>query len=286
MISTKSLTKDQSLISGSKGLISKFRPQIRSRHGTHDPLRQGLSLLPFRSLIRFGSTTEVEDNLKRVELNTPDAIRNSSSKLLMKRCFRQADVKTASWTESIDNLKEISENWKHPIVAKAHFGSRGEGNFLLKTEGEFKAWAKNKSLSHYIFERFYNYNREYRLHVNNDGCFYTCRKMLQNGTPESEAWYRNDSNSVWIIENNPQFDKPTNWDEIIEESVKALIAVGLDFGAVDLRIQSAKDKKGRVRENPDYIIVEINSAPSFGEVTLEKYKQILPVMLKKKFLSL
>jgi glutathione synthase/RimK-type ligase-like ATP-grasp enzyme len=273
-------------LSNKVSVITKFRPQVRSRHPSHSPFRRELELLPFRSLIRFGSTTEVEDGKKRVELNSIDAIRNSSSKLLMKRCFRDSNVKTANWSESISDVDNISENWKFPIVAKSHFGSRGEGNFLLSTRAEFDAWTKGKTLSHYIFEKFYNYNREYRLHVNEEGCFYTCRKMLRSDTPNDKSWFRNDSNSVWILETNPSFDKPTNWDKIILESIKALKSVGLDFGAVDLRIQSAKDKKGKVKEEPDFIIVEINSAPSMGDVTLVKYKKTLPRMLKKKFLTL
>jgi glutathione synthase/RimK-type ligase-like ATP-grasp enzyme len=78
------------------------------------------------------------------------------------------------------------------------------------------------------------------------------------------------------------FDKPVNWDVIVEESVKALNAVGLDFGAVDLRCQSAKYSKGRTREDPDFIVVEINSAPSFGELTLQKYIEELPKILIRK----
>ncbi len=277
-------------------IISKFRCQIRSRHPSHSPLRRELPLLPFRTLIRLGSTTEVEDGLKRVELNSVQSIKNASSKYLMKECFNKLNVQTADWYKTTDgktfgigksngpsNL-QINE-LPYPIVAKSHFGSRGEGNFLLNTQAELITWLKGKTLSNYIFEKFYNYNREYRLHVNSDGCFYTCRKMLKSGTPEDESWFRNDSNSVWIVESNPSFDKPVNWDSIVEQCVLALKAVGLDFGAVDLRIQSAKTTKGKVRENPDFIVIEINSAPSFGEITLAKYLEVLPLMLKKKFLE-
>lgn len=221
----------------------------------------------------------------RVELNTVDAIRNSSNKLLMKRCFRTNNVKTADWSENTIDINALSDNWKNPIVAKAHFGSRGQGNTLLSSQAEYTSWARGKELHNYIFERFYNYNREYRLHINESGCFYTCRKMLRENTPEDQSWFRNDSNSVWFVEENPQFDKPVNWDFIVTESIKALRSVGLDFGAVDLRIQSSKDKKGKVRENPDFIIIEINSAPSMGDITLVKYLEVLPLMLKKKFLN-
>lgn len=221
----------------------------------------------------------------RVELNTIEAIRNSSNKLLMKRCFRDRNVKTADWSEHSRDILTLSDNWKYKIVAKAHFGSRGEGNTLLSSQTEFNSWSRGKTLANYIFERFYNYNREYRLHINENGCFYTCRKMLREGTPSDQSWFRNDSNSVWFVEDNQQFDKPVNWDSIVDECIKALRSIGLDFGAVDLRIQSSKDKKGRIRENPDFIIVEINSAPAMGDITLERYLEMLPTMLKKKFLT-
>jgi len=137
-------------------------------------------------------------------------------------------------------------------------------------------------LNNYVFERFYNYAREYRLHVSSEGCFYTCRKMLKRDTPEENKWFRNDENCVWVLEDNPNFDKPVNWDDVVKHSVKALKAVGLDFGAIDLRIQSATNSEGETREEPKFIIVEINSAPSFGEITLQKYLEELPNIIERK----
>lgn len=206
----------------------------------------------------------------------------------MKEAFKKGNVKTANWSTNISDISNLSENWAYYIVAKSHYGSRGEGNTLLKSQAELDKWKVGKTLSNYIFEKFYNYTREYRLHVNKDGCFYTCRKMLKSDAPIDASWFRNNSNCVWYLETNPSFDKPVNWDNVVEESVKALKAVGLDFGAVDLRIQSAKDSKGVVRSSPDFIVVEINSAPSLNDsnsVVFKKYLEILPVMLKKKFLE-
>lgn len=277
-----------------KGIIAikggKFVPMIRSRHPSHAGLRRALPKLPFRSVIRLGSLTVLEDESSkkgdRVELNSATAIKNSSSKLKMKQCFAQGDVKTAEWISST-NESEIM-NWikDFPIVAKSHMGSRGRGNTLLKTEAEVRAFLRSKDLSHYIFEKYYNYNKEYRLHVSADGCFYACRKMLQNEFKDHpNAWQRHDDNCVWILETNPNFDTPTNWANIIDNCVKALVSCGLDFGACDLRVQNNNDKEGTRRAQPDFIVVEINSAPSFGEVTLQKYKEVLPQLLVKKYES-
>jgi glutathione synthase/RimK-type ligase-like ATP-grasp enzyme len=198
----------------------------------------------------------------------------------MKEAFTTGNVITAPWTPNLEDASRLG----FPIVAKHIHGSRGTGNTLLQTQQELQAWARNKTLPNYIFEKFKDFSREYRLHVTRDGCFYTCRKMLRSGIPDNQRWYRNDSNCVWVLETNPQFDKPTNWDAIVAESVKALISVGLDIGAIDVKIQSRLDSRDRLRRTPEFIILETNSAPSFGEITLQKYLQQIPRVLRQKFL--
>jgi carbamoylphosphate synthase large subunit len=257
-----------------------------------------LPLFPFKSLVRFGSYTQLRDTVSvgggRVEINTVEAIQNSASKLLMKTCFKENNVTTADWwyTDKEGNLKgpDGRKNYTidelpFPIIAKNHFGSRNQGNTKLDNHEEFTKWAdkEGRNLSRYIFEQFHNYAREYRLHVTAEGCFYTCRKMLKEGTPDQDKWYRNDEHCVWIREENALFDKPSNWDKVVKQSVKALEAVGLDIGAVDLKIQSAKTAKGNVRKDPKFIVIEINSAPSFGDVTTEMYVKQLPIVINNKF---
>jgi len=267
-----------------------YRPMIRSRHPSHAPFRTQLRKLPFRSVVRFGSLTELEDpaskNGSRIELNSKEAIKNSSSKLLMKQKFTEFGVKTADWEcfNSREDILIFTNNIGYPIVAKSYNGSRGRGNTLLKTEQELLNFVENHNLNGYIFEKYYNYNKEYRLHVTKKGCFYTCRKMLRQQFREHpNSWQRHDDNCVWILEENENFDKPNNWKEIEKHCVKALISCGLDFGACDLRVQNNNDNDGNRRDNPDFIVVEINSAPSMGIVTLEKYKEILPQLLIQKY---
>jgi len=278
---------------GAPRQYTHFRPQIRSRHPSHRPLRQQLIRLPFRSLVRFGSSYEPTDGIARVICNTVEAIRNSANKLRMKRCFSAGDVKTAKWFPAANHTVFMRDGDKVrmyfgdgaensmllPVVAKSHTGSRGRGNTLIKTSDEYRAWARGKDLGNYIIEKYHNYNKEYRLHVTKDGCFYTNRKMLREGTPEAERWHRHDSNCVWIKEDNPSFGKPNNWNNIVSECVKALKAVGLDVGACDVKVQ-AKDQVERGA--PDFFIIEINSAPSFGDLTLEKYLVEIPKILRDK----
>lgn len=299
--------------------IKLFRPRIRSRHPSHSSLRTQLPLLPCKSIVRLGSVAFLPDTVSqggnRLEINTIDAVETSSDKFCMKTSFRDNDVKTAEWASVFRNINDYNDEDEdedenededdfnicllirsnhdvhsvdakeisYPLVAKHIYGSRNRGNTLINSYEELETWIVNKDLDKYIIEVYFSGTREYRLHVTKHGCFYTNRKMLKENTPENQRWFRNDSNSVWILEDNPSFDKPVNWLDIEKECVKALIATGLDIGAIDLRVQSAHNRKGELRENPDFIVIEINSAPSLGEITLSKYLEIIPQLLLEKY---
>lgn len=266
-----------------------FRPLILSRHPSHSILRarnQTLPLLPFRSVIRLGSTTESDG---RVEINIVEAVKNSASKLLMKQKFTEVGVKTADWV--VYNTNEGIFNYPNgqgiemsqlpfPLVAKSHFGSRGIGNTKFNTKEELEAWLLNKNLNNYIFEEFVKMTREYRLHVTKFGCFYTCRKLVKNNAPKN-TWQRHDDVCNWVLEENASFKKPKNWDDIVADCVKAKDALGLDVCAFDVGVQGAVD--GVERENPEWVIFESCSAASFGNVTGQKYIQILPKLLIDKY---
>lgn len=262
-----------------KKLLTAFRPLVLTRHPSHSPLRRGLPLLPFRAVVRLGSTTA---SMRRIECNSIQGVKNSSSKLLMKQCFTRAGVKTANWMSGYDGQRAIADwaSGKYPVVAKSHHGSRGVGNFKLDTPGGLEEWMRGKTLSHYIFEEFVDMSREYRLHVTSEGCFYACRKLLKSDAPQN-TWQRHDDVCSWALETNPSFKKPANWSAIIADCVKAQKALGLDICAFDVMVQGSKD--GMERKSPEWIICESCSAPSFGEITTQKYMQEIPKLLRRKY---
>lgn len=258
--------------------------QIFSRHPSHAPLRRLLPRLPFRATVRFGST---KPSVARTQLNSPEAVTNSADKLLMKQRFQQAGmaITTAAWTHNshVDFATKIrgwfTEGFK--VVMKNRHGSRGQGLYLL-SRWEDIATHNHSGLENYVFEKFYDYSREYRLHVTKDGCFYTNRKLLKDETPEDQRWYRNDSNCNWILQTNPSFNQPVNWNQIVAQCVSALRAVGLDIGAFDVKVQSANDNHDRRRATPAFIILECNSAPSHGDGTRAHYLREIPRLLREK----
>lgn len=290
MNSTLQQKKKKVIATTPKKVFTGYRPRIRSRHGTHDPLRQGLPKMPFRSVVRLGSSTQEPD--VQVECNTVAAVENSASKLKMKQCFTRAGVKTAPWytvtgttfTAMHDQGGNVSiDQLPYPLIVKSLYGSRGRGNAKINTPAEMRSFMQGKNMSHYIVEQYKSYLREYRLHVTSEGCFYTCRKMLKRDTPEEKKFQRHDDNCVWIVEENPEFDKPINWNAVVADCVLALKSLGLDIGAFDLKIQASKDGKGRINRDPEWIVIESCSAPSFGAITTQKYMEEIPKILQRKY---
>lgn len=300
-----------------KKKFSQFRPMIYSRHPSHDCLRlkhKNLPLSPYRSVIRFGSTTECKDTIanggNRIEINTIQAVKNSANKLLMKQKFTEANVATAEWICPTDiNAEDYFESYGkdendnfyltvsgdgnterlyYPIVAKAHFGSKGKGNTLLRTKEDLDQWVIGKNLSNYIFEKFMNYAHEFRLHVTEDGCFYACRKALKQGVPDSEKWRRHDDICVWFLEESEHFFKPNSWNNIEEDCIKALKAIGADILSFDVKVQSPRDAQGNLRSFQEFILIECNSASSMdngsGELSIcaKKYIEEIPKIINRK----
>ena len=251
--------------------------KIRTKNHTAQPLKN-LIEVNTRAVFRLGSITPTEEIFPRgvalnkpiIEINTAEACHNSGDKTLMKRCFTRNNVKTANWSP-LDDYDDI----KFPSIIKHKNSCKGNGIFYIENQEELDKFIdEHNNLANYIIEDYHNYSKEYRLHVTKDGCFYTCRKMLKEDA--EERWHRHDMNSVWIVEENPLFEKPSNWDDLVNECIKALNAVGLDIGACDIKIQTEKNKpEGFV---PEFIILEINSGPSMGQKTLIKYEEQLRKM--------
>lgn len=258
-----------------------FRVKLRTKNHSAAQLKEMLSEVrtnrPF--VVRLGSRTPIEDIFPRhssraIEINSVEGISNSRDKVLMKQCFDRGEVRSAAWA----NLTPTLEWRQFPAIIK-HKGSHGGGGiFLVNNQEEFDVWKReHQNISQHIIEEYKNFTKEYRLHVTAEGCFYTCRKMLKSDA--QDRWHRHDSNCVWIIEENPLFERPSNWDAVVAECVKALHAVGLTTGACDVKIQSEKGKRSGFV--PDFIVMEINSAPAMGDGTTTKYFEKLTEIIRE-----
>lgn len=248
-------------------LVNSFRVRLRTKNPSARDLRTKLREVfsPVRTLVRLGSLTKLNEvfrpGVRVQEINTIEAIEVSRNKLAMHKAFDKLGVQHARLFRvgEIKNQKDLV----FPILAKKIVGQGGEGMKKLDSIADLDKFLRG-STEGYYFEEYFNGAREYRLHVTKNGCFLVWRKLRKNNA--KERWYFNNDNCNWISEENKSFDKPGNWDEIVQQSVLALKAVGLDLGAVDVRTQSTEGHK-KVK----FIILETNSAPALGRVGTDAY---------------
>lgn len=189
----------------------------------------------------------------------------------MKECFDREQVKTAKWLPG-PKVQEMTPAQRQkelgfPMVVKHRMGSRGTGVYKLDNEAALTEWLKGKEISKYIFEKYMPYNREYRMHVSDEGCFYACRKARKRGLPDGQKWKFNLEFTVWLKEDNALFNRPACWDQMVAECKKAVKACGLTFAGCDVKVN---------KDGSKFFILEINSAPSFGDCTAEKYVEMIP----------
>lgn len=269
-----------------------FFLRILSRHPSSKGIRDKILIKGVKAVYRHGSTTN--GNFE-YEINSVESVKQSADKLLMKQAFDKAEIKHALWFHLgseifTTKVKEWAEFLKKAnfgknedyIIVKQRWGSRGTGNYLIKNIVELDKFLKEKksSLSNYIAEEYKKYSVEYRIHASEHGYFYSCRKVLKNNTPKEERFQRHDDNCSWLVETNPAFNKPSNWNEIVDDCSKAIKALGADVLAFDIKCTSIKDKKDKKCK---YIIIESCSAPSFGEITTQKYITEIPKIINKKY---
>jgi glutathione synthase/RimK-type ligase-like ATP-grasp enzyme len=271
-------------------MLKKYKwLKVRSRNHSADALRKQVESFGRPAMFRINSNTETNvvfpGRSDVIEINTKEACHNSGNKTRMKKCFCKEGVKTAYWANLDEVFSDTEEetyydldeySLRYPLIIKHNNSCGGRGIYMINNDDDLMCFQEDHSdsLKNYIVENYHNFSREYRLHVTKDGCFHASRKMLK--TEAEDRWHRHDSNSCWIMEENELFDKPTNWDEIVKHSVLALKSVGLDIGAVDVKCTSAKTK------TQDFIILEVNSGPSLGETTAQKYIIQLQTIINNK----
>jgi hypothetical protein len=197
----------------------------------------------------------------------------------MKACFEKEHVTQAKHyhgrfdVETIKKHFGISKTEEYQLVGKAICGFQGHGMVLINNDTQLMNFCSTHTPQNFFIELFYNYGREYRFHATQTELFLTWRKLRSKDA--EERWFFNSHNCNWVGEGNQLFNKPSNWDQLCREACKAIKAVGLDIGCVDIRVSST--------DTTQYIVCETNSGPSLMEAGLEAYRFQIEKILRKKY---
>lgn len=109
-----------------------------------------------------------------------------------------------------------------------------------------------------LYTKYIKKVAEYRVHVFGDEAFFVQKKARKLEVPDEEVnWQVRNLKGGFIYANQNVEASPA----IIEQAVKAIAALGLDFGAVDIVVK---------KDGTPYVL-EVNTACGLEGTTLDKY---------------
>ena len=184
-------------------------------------------------------------------LNSVVALNRAANKVTAFQTLEAAGVSTVEYTVS----QSVASDWnQNEIVYERGIlnGHSGEGiTVRLPTEGISRAPLYTKGIQ--------GPRREWRVHVFEGVITYVQKKIRRNGYRELES-YREDirnHHTGWVYSNSFT-EAPPN--QVLIQAHKAVSALGLNFGAVDL-----------ISKGTNAWVLEVNTAPGLTGTTLETY---------------
>lgn len=197
------------------------------------------------NVIRWGSTRPL--TISGRELNTAEAIARSSDKGNARLLLAEQGIAVPKKTES-----------QFPLVARTSRHSQGSGFYLCHNEYDVE---RAKRLGATYFSQFYPKQNEYRVHIGSGKCLLM---SVKEGDKSAYVWNKRKSNftfrhlrrSVWLEDDHLR--------NMVRASKKAVAALGLDFGAVDVLADAEGDY-------PPFVVSEVNTSPALSPLAVKKY---------------
>lgn len=207
---------------------------------------------PDRVVINWGCSKLPPEVMKCRVINHPDAVATAANKL---KAF-QAMLDNAR-IPSFTTDRAVVYEWLRDgftVVARTILnGNSGAGIVLIEPNG------KDEVVDTPLYVKYVPKKQEYRIHVRDGEVVDVQRKARRKDLADDLVnWkIRNHDNGFIFARNDVVCP-----EDVTEQAVAAVKAIGLDFGAVDV-IFNDKEKKAYV--------LEINTAPGLSGTTLEGY---------------
>lgn len=212
-----------------------------------------------KTVINWGASELPEEVLKCKVLNNPVAVKAASNKReffeLIKAYNEDAEAPVRVPEHTLEEDKALT--WvlegKAVVARQKLTGNSGEGIVMINDPDEV---VKAPLYTMYVKKK-----DEYRIHILNGEVFDIQRKARNRDIEDEDVnWQVRNHQNGFIFQRN-DFETP---QDVIGQAVRAVKALGLDFGAVDVAY-NAKEKQAYV--------LEVNTAPGLVGTTLENYVQ-------------
>ena len=218
-------------------------------------------------IIRWGTRENINGTNMTI-YNKATAINNATNKALSRKIFIENGVNTP------ELIEDINAYLTFPIIARPHIHSKGKNFVVLNDIDSFtKHFLKNNSTWYY--SRFIDKIREFRVHVGHGKTLALMEK--HNPGNGNIAWNRaiNDSEPFTRIKQSEADEQ--NLLLVMQEAIKAVNALGLDMGGVDVML----DKNGIAYVLEVNTAPTLNSSPKVAELWGKYWNWLLKVNVKR-----
>lgn len=186
-------------------------------------------------------------------VNKPAAVAVAQSKTETFKVLGQAGVPVPGYTASND-LANVWNQDSRVLGRDLDRGAQGRG-ITVYNKGEGVG-------AHMFYVRYVRKQREFRLHVFNGRVIFEQEKLQKNGAKDDPKFnkYIRSHDRGWCFAFNHLGERPVP-EGVSAVAVRAVAALGLDFGAVDCAWN----------EHDGPVVLEVNTAPGVEESCLEAY---------------
>lgn len=188
-------------------------------------------------------------------LNKPNAVNIAANKLTALQALKAAGVKIPEFTtDYYEAMRWLND---HKVVVERHElrGNSGEGiRIVTLDDPEMQTRLERAPL----YTKFIPKTTEFRVHVFQGQVidYIEKKKKLADQRPANFNKYISSINCGWVFQRTNILDLP----EVRQIAIKAVAALGLDFGAVDIVYCDGLP-----------YVLEVNTAPGLSGETLIKY---------------
>jgi hypothetical protein len=212
----------------------------------------GKYIKPGDTIVNWGFTGEIPGSKGCQILNQQEAVKKAINKRTTFQILTGAGIATVPWTTNKAVAKEWLENGFVVVARKTLTGHEGAGIIVIEHLKDF--------IDAPLYTRYVKKFREFRVHTASFGIIDTQWKVRD---PQREVldWKIRSYHNGFIFQRKG-VTPSVKRDEL---AIKALKALGLDFGGLDI----IEDNHG------NFYILEINTAPGIEGTSVGKYAQAL-----------
>lgn len=204
-----------------------------------------------KTIINWGSSSLPEEYWECNILNHPSFVENASNKLNTLLILINSGISYPDFSTEKEDAEHLIGIGKKVVCRTVLNGHSGQGIVIASKVEEL--------VDAPLYVEYIPKKEEYRVHVFQGEAFFVQRKARRMEEENPNWQIRNHQNG--FIYANQDVDVP---EHVKEMACKAVDALDLDFGAVDIIWNERHDK---------YYVLEVNTAPGLSGTTLNKYAE-------------